>query len=244
MPYDEIGERLAMVLKMMRLKNYQFAQKFNISNASMARYKSGERLIESQLLLELSKAQVNVNWLLTGEGTMQIVKDFDGWMKDRLEQKMKVVDVQTGLIKSPTVDYTRTVNMLIVGEISAGPREHITDLRRLGESIEIPRTLIPGNSDQYVAFRVNGSSMEPNIMHEDIVIIKQSFDWEFADGKVCAVRADDGTTLKKVELDPANNRIILQPFNIDYKVQILDSDQGLDAFLVGVLSLQLRLFQL
>ncbi len=244
MPYEEIGERLAMVLKMMRLKSYQFAEKFGVSKASMARYKSGERLIESQLLLELSKARININWLFTGEGTMQITQDFDGWMKQRLEEKMKVVDSQTGLIKSPTVDYTRTVKMLIVGEISAGPREHIDDLRHLGESIEIPRTLIPGNSDQYVAFRVNGRSMEPNIMHEDIVIIKQAFDWDWADGRVCAVRAEDGTTLKKVELDPANNRIILQPFNIDYKVQIIDSEQGLDAFLVGVLSLQLRLFEI
>jgi len=51
-----------------------------------------------------------------------------------------------------------------------------------------------------------------------------------------------GVTLKKVELDPANIRIILQPFNIDYKVQIIDQDQDLEAFLIGVLSLQLRLF--
>lgn len=242
MTRSEIGERLTMVLKMMRLKNYQFAKKFNISTASMARYKSGDRLPDPQLLIDLSNAEVNVNWLLTGKGTMQIVKDFDGWMKERLAEKLKVVDSKTGLIQAPTIDYTRTVNLPILGEISAGPREHIEDLRHLGESIEIPRTLVTGNSDQYMAFRVNGRSMEPNIMHEDIVVIKQEIDWDFADGKICAVKADDGTTLKKVELDPVNNRIILQPFNIDYKVQILDADQGIDAFLIGVLSLQLRLF--
>ncbi|MDD3357326.1 MAG: S24 family peptidase, partial [Dysgonamonadaceae bacterium] len=88
----------------------------------------------------------------------------------------------------------------------------------------------------------NGHSMEPNILHEDIVVIKQELDWELANEKVSAVRADDGVTLKKVELDHANKRIILQPFNIDYKVQILDPDQGLDIYLIGVLSLQLRLF--
>ncbi len=84
--------------------------------------------------------------------------------------------------------------------------------------------------------------MEPNILHEDIVVIKQELDWEIANEKVCAIRADDGVTLKKVELDPTNKRIILQPFNLDYKVQIIDSDQGLEAFLIGILSLQLRLF--
>lgn len=46
-------------------------------------------------------------------------------------------------------------------------------------------------------------------------------------------------TLKKVVLDPANSRIILQPFNMDYDVQIIDPDQGLAIYLIGILSLQL-----
>ena len=231
-----------MLMKSMKLKNYQFAKKYGISAASLSRYKAGERYPDPELLLKLSESEVNVNWLLTGKGTTRIVQDFDGWMKERLEEKLRVVDSKTGLIQAPTIDYTRTVNLTIIGDISAGPREHIIDCRDLGETIELPRSLLPGQSDKYMAFRVNGHSMEPNIMHEDIVVIKQELDWEIANEKVCAVRADDGVTLKKVELDPANRRIILQPFNLDYKVQIIDSDQGLDAFLIGVLSLQLRLF--
>lgn len=240
----EIGERLGKLLKIMRLKNYQFSEKFGISNASLARYKSGDRLPEPQLLLDLCKARVNINWLLTGEGTTQITQDFDGWMKDKLEQRMKVVDSKTGLIQSPTIDYTRTITLPIVGEISAGPREDVIDCRSLGETVEVPRTLAPGNDNNYIAFRVNGHSMEPNILHEDIVIIKQSIDWDNANGKVCAVRATDGVTLKKVVLDPANSRIILQPFNMDYDVQIIDPDQGLELILIGNLSLQMRLFKI
>ena len=240
----EIGERLGKLLKIMRLKNYQFSEKFGISNASLARYKSGDRLPEPQLLLDLCKARVNINWLLTGEGTTQITQDYDGWMKEKLEQRMKVVDSKTGLIQSPTIDYTRTITLPIVGEISAGPREDVIDCRSLGETVEVPRTLAPGNDNNYIAFRVNGHSMEPNILHEDIVIIKQSIDWDNANGKVCAVRASDGVTLKKVVLDPANSRIILQPFNMDYDVQIIDPDQGLELILIGNLSLQMRLFKI
>ena len=242
MAAPEVGQRLAMLMKSMKLKNYQFAKKYGISAASLSRYKAGERYPDPELLLKLSESEVNVNWLLTGKGTTRIVKDFDGWMKERLEEKLKVVDSKTGLIQSPTIDYTRTVNLTIIGDISAGPREHIIDCRDLGENIELPRSLLPGQTDKYMAFRVNGHSMEPNILHEDIVVIKQELDWEIANEKVCAIRADDGVTLKKVELDPTNRRIILQPFNLDYKVQIIDSDQGLEAFLIGILSLQLRLF--
>jgi len=231
-----------MLMKSMKLKNYQFAKKYGISAASLSRYKAGERYPDPELLLKLSESEVNVNWLLTGKGTTRIVQDFDGWMKERLEEKLKVVDSKTGLIQAPTIDYTRTVNLTIIGDISAGPREDIIDCRDLGENLELPRSLLPGHTDKYMAFRVNGHSMEPNILHEDIVVIKQELDWEIANERVCAIRADDGVTLKKVELDPTNRRIILQPFNLDYKVQIIDSDQGLEAFLIGVLSLQLRLF--
>ena len=242
MAAPEVGQRLAMLMKSMKLKNYQFAKKYGISAASLSRYKAGERYPDPELLLKLSESEVNVNWLLTGKGTTRIVQDFDGWMKERLEEKLKVVDSKTGLIQAPTIDYTRTINLTILGEISAGPREDVVDLRDLGENIELPRSLLPGRPDNYMAFRVNGHSMEPNILHEDIVVIKQELDWEIANERVCAIRADDGVTLKKVELDPTNRRIILQPFNLDYKVQIIDSDQGLEAFLIGVLSLQLRLF--
>ena len=242
MAAPEVGQRLAMLMKSMKLKNYQFAKKYGISAASLSRYKAGERYPDPELLLKLSESEVNVNWLLTGKGTTRIVQDFDGWMKERLEEKLKVVDSKTGLIQAPTIDYTRTVNLTIIGDISAGPREDIIDCRDLGENIELPRSLLPGHTDKYMAFRVNGHSMEPNILHEDIVVIKQELDWEIANERVCAIRADDGVTLKKVELDPTNRRIILQPFNLDYKVQIIDSDQGLEAFLIGVLSLQLRLF--
>ena len=242
MAAPEVGQRLAMLMKSMKLKNYQFAKKYGISAASLSRYKAGERYPDPELLLKLSESEVNVNWLLTGKGTTRIVQDFDGWMKERLEEKLRVVDSKTGLIQAPTIDYTRTVNLTIIGDISAGPREDIIDCRDLGENLELPRSLLPGHTDKYMAFRVNGHSMEPNILHEDIVVIKQELDWEIANERVCAIRADDGVTLKKVELDPTNRRIILQPFNLDYKVQIIDSDQGLEAFLIGVLSLQLRLF--
>lgn len=71
----------------------------------------------------------------------------------------------------------------------------------------------------------------------------RSLDWEFADGRVCAICAIDGVRLKDVVHDAANSRIILQPFNMDYSVQIIEPDQSLDVNQIGVLSLQLRLLK-
>jgi hypothetical protein len=84
--------------------------------------------------------------------------------------------------------------------------------------------------------------LKPNIAHEDIVIYQTGDYMGIFDQKVCAVRCDDGATLKKVELDPEHNRIVLIPFNSDFKFQIINEDQGVDPFLIGVLSVQVRLF--
>jgi hypothetical protein len=50
-----------------------------------------------------------------------IVADFDGWMKERTKENLMVVDSSTGLIKTSTIDYTSTINLVILGEISAVP---------------------------------------------------------------------------------------------------------------------------
>jgi hypothetical protein len=68
--------------------------------------------------------------------------------KERLEEKLNV-DNCSWLIQSSSIDYTRTINLTILGEISAGQREDIIDARDLGENIEILRTLAPGNDSQY-----------------------------------------------------------------------------------------------
>ena len=52
--------------------------------------------------------------------------------------------------------------------------EDIIDCRDLGQTINIPRTLAPGNENQYMAFKVKSHSREPNILHEDIEIINQA----------------------------------------------------------------------
>ena len=84
--------------------------------------------------------------------------------------------------------------------------------------------------------------MEPVIQHQDIVVIKSDLSWDNADGKIAVVRTYDGLTIKKVQIDHNRQQIILQPFNIDYPVLVLDSDWNYGAFLIGTIALQLRFF--
>ncbi|GAB1366878.1 hypothetical protein MASR1M36_17490 [Candidatus Cloacimonadaceae bacterium] len=80
------------------------------------------------------------------------------------------------------------------------------------------------------------------IQQQDIVVNKSDQSWEDANDKIAIVRTDDGLTIKKVQIDHQRQQIILQPFNIDYPVLVLNSDWNYGAFLIGTIALQLRFY--
>ena len=246
-----IGQRLSLVTKAMRLKDYQFANKYGISRASLSRYKLNERYPDPEFLEALSKDQINIHWLFTGSGSMYAKDEFQELIQsNQAPTNQTNADNSYPTIISPILhpitnqdfDPTRSITFPIVGEIAAGPPMEIKDEWSQMGQIQLPVSFLPGNPKQYTVFQVNGQSMEPVILHQDIVVIKSDLSWENADGKIAVVRTDDGLTIKKVQIDHQRQQIILQPFNIDYPVLVLDSDWNYGAFLIGTIALQLRFF--
>ena len=246
-----IGQRLSLVIKAMRLKDYQFANNYGISRASLSRYKLNERYPDPEFLEALSKDQINLHWLFTGNGSMYAKDEFKELIQsNQAPTNLNHQDIATPAIISPILhpitndgfDPTRSITFPIVGEIAAGPPMEIKDEWSQIGQIQLPVSFLPGSPKQYTVFQVNGQSMEPVIHHQDIVVIKSNQNWEDADEKIAVVRTDDGLTIKKVQIDHHRQQIILQPFNIDYPVLVLDSDWNYGAFLIGTIALQLRFF--
>jgi len=250
-----IGDRLAYLIKTLAVKDYEFAEKYKISRASLIRYKQNERYPDPEFLLTLSKEKVNINWLLTGNGSMYVKDEFEEFIK----HSSQIRDLEPNPPKQPKVvkagkseqntyseldikATSRTVTLPIAGDIAAGSPLEIPDQYGMSGEIELPKTYLPGNPRNYIVFQVNGRSMEPIIQHADIVIIKANPIWELADNQVAAVRTSDGVTLKKVQIDHQREQVILQPFNLDFPVLVLDSDWNSDASLIGTIALQLRLY--
>ncbi len=51
----------------------------------------------------------------------------------------------------------------------------------------------------------------------------------------------DGITLKRIQFDHQRQQVLLHPFNADYRVQVVDSLQGDEIYLIGVMVMQMRL---
>lgn len=250
-----IGDRLAYLVKTLAVKDYEFADKYGISRASLIRYKQNERKPEPEFLLALSRDKINLNWLLTGNGSMYVKDEFEEFIK----HSQQTIEIDQNQHKQPKVvkaaksapnTYqeldieapTRTITLPIAGDIAAGSPLEIPDQYGMSGEIELPISYLPGNPRNYIVFQVNGRSMEPIIQHADLVIIKANPIWELADNQVAAVRTSDGVTLKKIQIDHQREQVILQPFNLDFPVLVLDSDWNSDASLIGTIALQLRIY--
>jgi SOS-response transcriptional repressor LexA len=237
-----IGDRLEFLIKTMAIKDYEFAEKYQISRASLIRYKQNERYPDPEFLVALSKDRVNINWLLNGTGAMYSKDEFEEFIKGNKLKAVKpeIINPNKGQHEVTEVDTTQSITLPIVGDIAAGEPIEIIDQYAMSGQIELPRTYLKGNPKNYIVFQVNGRSMEPLIQHADIVVIKANPIWELANNQVAAVRTNDGVTLKKVQIDHNREQVILQPFNLDFPVLILDSDWNSDASLIGTIALQLR----
>jgi len=238
---NDIGSRLGMLIKSMNLRQYQFTEKFGISANSLDRYKNNERYPDPQFLARLVEGGVNVNWLLRGEGSMFILAPWELGDDVKTVKKVQIVDGKPVLVNDFDTTYVRTSIFPIVAEISAGSPIDAPEGLEPAESVEVPIQYIPYGTDNYIAFRINGRSMEPQILHEDIVLIKKQVTWEDTDGKICAVRYETGITLKRIHFDETRRGIALQPLNKDFRIEFIDADQSRWLTMIGPLALQLRL---
>lgn len=55
-------------------------------------------------------------------------------------------------------------------------------------------------------------------MNNDIIVIQRKDNWSDTDGSVCAVRLNDGITLKRIQFDQQRQQVLLHPSNADYRV--------------------------
>jgi len=236
-----VGERLKMLVRSQNLTHGDFAKKNGISLNSMSRYINNKRSPEPEFLTKLAEQKVNLNWLLSGEGGMYVSAPWDPKPESSLKSKLEVVSAKDRLSDCGNDSYNRTVLLPILAEISAGmPAEAMEDFE-YDNFVELPRIYLKDHLDNYMVFRVNGHSMEPQIMHSDIVVIQRKDDWSNTDNSVCAVRLNGGITLKRIQFDLQRQQVLLHPFNADYRVQVVDSMQGDDISLIGTMVMQLRM---
>ncbi len=212
-----IALRLKKLREEKNLNQVEFASLIGISQAAISHYERGEREPTADIISKIAdKLNVNLNWLLTGEGSMF----------------QELIPVDSSFLSD-------IIRLPIVAEIAAGQPVEVISKEPLG-FIEIPRSLL-AFPPPYLVFRVSGNSMQPLILNGDLVICSQDWRNQKLNGKIIAFRTPDGITLKKLFLEPKTRTTWLIPLNDDYTPIIYTKDEE-DLEMIGILDLLLRPF--
>lgn len=232
------GQRLRNVRKALNLSQHELAVTINV-NASAISQMETNRIKPSldTLLLLARNYKVNLHWMLTGKGQMfeDTVSTKAYKTNSRLEELKRLLTEELNSITKAKIEYVQTdvIDIPVKGEIAAGlPVESFEDEI---DVITVRRSMIQDSINEFVCLRVNGKSMEPEIRHNDMILIRQSKEWDKLAGKICAVRIDGSVTLKQLVLDPANQVIVLVSLNNEYQPIVIRPEDHQDIELIGYL---------
>lgn len=211
----ETAVRVKLLIDSLSMTQKKFAETIGISPARLNNYLSGVSKLPQTILVTISSVHnVNLTWLLTGTGSMY----------------NNVRAREDGILP-------KTVSIPIVASIAAGPCiEPLEDQPH--QLIQVPVSLLT-LPPPYWAFRVEGESMSPHIIQDDIVVLSR--DWHSLDlhDRICGFRTPDGITLKKLMVQPRKKTAWLMPLNHSYHPQEYTRDTQ-DLTLIGVLVLLIR----
>lgn len=218
------GKRLTEMRESKKLSVKEVSEILKCVETNIYRYESDENFPKKEMLQAIQEAfGVNLNWLLTGKGSMFIKQ-------------------APSSISAPTVEFTQNISKVserdfwqipVVADISAGLAEPAFEYC---EDIKIPISKqLVRDIDMCFCFRVSGNSMYPEIHDQDYVIISRKWNEHSIGDNIIAVRTSDGITLKRLLIDNTNKVSILVPINPKFPHIIMDDSCLMLGILVAVI---------
>lgn len=209
---------LVQLIDSLKVSKKKFAESIGVSQGNVSDWfnKPNARPSIDALKRISDTHNVNLNWLITGNGPMY----------------------NSTHARENTNGHPPMIQVPIVADIAAGSGIEAYDTEP-HQIITIDPTLLslPG---PYWAFRVDGDSMEPTLTTDDIAIITRSWHELDYNGMICAFRNDNGLLIKRVYVAPNAKFGLLIPVNPRHQILKYDRNSP-DLILLGILVASIRL---
>ena len=183
------GNRMRQRREMLGLHKQVLAEAVGLSLTTIQQYENGQLPKGSHAVRLAEALDCSLDWLLAGRG------DCGGGIVDTAEARLMMVPMAEARLSAGTGSFETG------GEVLRHYAFRWDFLHR------------KGNPSQMVLLRVSGDSMQPQIMHNDVVLIDQG-QRDPVPGRIYAVGVEDMVYLKVVNAMPG--RLILTSFNPDY----------------------------
>jgi phage repressor protein C with HTH and peptisase S24 domain len=186
-----VSERLTLLVEALANGNEKrFAESIGVKPAVINNYTTGKQQSKPGFEV-LSKIldkypQTNIDWLITGYGTMLKTDKQNG----RFQVIVSTQDT-TGNLVVPVINRKAAANYLAGYQT----QEFFEQL----DSINLPSSFKKGL--QSYALQISGDSMQPTLLDGDFVICSlcEASDWEYlSDGEICVVVSEKGLQVKRI----------------------------------------------
>ncbi len=175
--------------------------------------------VTTDVAMELSKAMfINIEDLLN--------------MLDKSQEFLVNTDTKTDNLGNSVT------SIPILGTVKAG-YDYLAQENWIG-TIDVETSLV-GNGEDYFALKVQGNSMSPFLVENDIVIIKKQDYFENGDIVVAIINGNEATIKKGKKSDAG---ILLQPLNTAYEPLIFTTEEilSIPVLIVGIVKQLKRTF--
>lgn len=207
-----IEHRLKAIRTSAGLSQKEFGAIMGIAQTSYANYENGRSSIPASLLEMLSKKlNINLNWLITGEGDMYL---------DKTEPDQAVTPGDAYADRDPATLLIPMTNM----KLSAGRGwDWDSDESFTGEMLPVPMKIARRfDGDKLIAATVKGDSMEPTLHDGEPVAYVREF--ENGDG-IYALAILDEVYIKRLSIDRLKREITIISDNPKYPAKTYPMDQ-------------------
>lgn len=208
---------LSELLTALSLSKKKFAEGLKLSQGNVSDWfnRPGYRPSIDALKRISETYNVNLNWLVTGEGPM--FKLLDPRMRGNGQ-----------MLRLP-----------VVADIAAGRGIEAFDVEPSEYIVVDPKQIqLPG---PYLCFKVNGESMIPYILPGDYAVVTRQWHDLNYNNRICAIMTIDGLTLKRFYIPKNKKAALLIPFNPYFPVVEYNQDSP-DIDVIGLLVLIVRRF--
>jgi len=222
-----IGDRMKKIRTLEGNSQTSFALKFGLSQSTYAPYETGKRAVPDELKQKLAQMGINIHWLVTGEGSMFLDKDFEDNPEKVLTQtsstfitpkgKSEIVQTQKGVYSVP----------ILTQKLSAGPGQNWVKTGYSEETVPILERFIRRYpKEKLCAAEVRGDSMTGVMLFDGDIVI---FVREIIEGNGIYVLTLRGEVyVKRLSFNPIDETVSIISENAKYKeIEVKKEDESL-----------------
>jgi phage repressor protein C with HTH and peptisase S24 domain len=222
---QEIGQRIKDARAALTLTQKEFCILTGMKLPSLRDYELGNRIPGGEAVVDLARARINANWLLTGIGEMFLGDaPFGSNMVGAEHNAGEPTPPPYGFVLVPRYDVAASM-----GNGSVIHSEQIVDHLAFRE--EWVRTELGASPKNLVLISAIGDSMEPTLRAGDLLLIDRSTAGVKQDA-IYAFATNGELRVKRMQLK-IDGRLVVKSDNPQYEAEILDASQAEHLKIVG-----------